>query len=349
MIDLNNTWIHAGPFAPFLRWAGAAPTGDSQSRYAYTLVDLTNMYTGAGNALRVHRHFAHFKNASSQDYIVTYDDIALSGPLSVAPKAYFHYYLNGVAPSTAISYSGASMTVSNTQASSKLNSAFLATAGANTAALVVDNPNGTYTGGAGYTYRAYVCPSSNGSSCDATKTSGEWIGVFEPINGTSGSMPALTQPAAANFRVVQVNDGTSPKVAAFAQGGSTYTSASFSSTHVGTGQYLIAGLTAGIYTVTVNGTAVSGAPFTVNSGDNTLYFESGSGAVSVTQAGQVSACDLNNDGAVNVIDLQISVSAALGITSCSAVYDLNQDGVCNVIDSQRVVDAALGLGCRIGP
>jgi hypothetical protein len=101
--------------------------------------------------------------------------------------------------------------------------------------------------------------------------------------------------------------------------------------------------------VTVNGTAVSGAPFTVNSGDNTLYFESGSGAVSVTQAGQVSACDLNNDGAVNVIDLQISVSAALGITSCSAVYDLNQDGVCNVIDSQRVVDAALGLGCRIGP
>ena len=284
LIDLNLSTYLFGTWAPMIRWASVDPTGDSSSRYAYSMIDLSSTYQAAGNATRVQRQIAHFKKSGAQDYLVTYDDIALSGAISNGPKAYFHYTLNGIAPATAITYNGTTKTVANVQASAKLNSAFLSTAGSTTSALVVDNANGTYSGGNGFTFRAYMCPSSNGTTCDASQTTGEWIGVFEPINGTSGSMPTLTQPTATNFRVVQIADGTTPKVAAFAQSGTTYNALSFTSTHSGTGQYLVAGMSPGTYTVTVGGTPVSGSPFSVYAGDNTIYWESGSGAVQVGNA-----------------------------------------------------------------
>ncbi len=59
--------------------------------------------------------------------------------------------------------------------------------------------------------------------------------------------------------------------------------------------------------------------------------------------GGYSACDLNQDNSTNVIDVQLGVNMALGVTSCSG--DINKDGVCNVIDVQRVVNAALGGQC----
>lgn len=354
MIDLNNTYPkitygHVAAYAPFSRWASTDPTGDASSRYAYAMVDLTNMYSAAGNATRVQRHVAHFKKSGGQDYIIEYDDIALSAPIAVAPKAYFHYFLNGVAPGTAIKFNAGSKTVSNTQSSSLLNSAFVATAGSTSAALVVDNANGTYTGGSGYTFRAYLCPSSNGSTCDATKTNAEWIGVFEPVNGTGGSMPALTQLPATNFRVVQVADSTSPKVAAFAQSGNTYSAVSFTTSHSGTGQYLIAGLAPGTYNVTLNGSALLSNQAVV-SGDNTLYFESASGLITVSQtgAGVALSCDLNGDGLTNDRDVQISISAYLGIITCLPQYQLDQSGACTAIDVQRVVAASIGLGCKTG-
>ena len=46
---------------------------------------------------------------------------------------------------------------------------------------------------------------------------------------------------------------------------------------------MIAGLAAGSYAVTLNGSAVSGSPFTVANGDNSLYFESAAGAILVVQ------------------------------------------------------------------
>jgi len=56
-----------------------------------------------------------------------------------------------------------------------------------------------------------------------------------------------------------------------------------------------------------------------------------------------SACDLNADGATNVVDVQLMVNQALGVSACTA--DINKDGVCNVVDVQRVVNAALGGQC----
>jgi hypothetical protein len=64
-------------------------------------------------------------------------------------------------------------------------------------------------------------------------------------------------------------------------------------------------------------------------------------------SGQAASCDLNDDGAVNVLDVQIEVDASLGLGVCG-IGDLNGDGVCNVVDVQRVIQAALGFGCKIG-
>ena len=58
-------------------------------------------------------------------------------------------------------------------------------------------------------------------------------------------------------------------------------------------------------------------------------------------------CDLNHDGTVNVLDVQLMTNQALGITSCT--NDLTQTGTCSVLDVQRVVNAALGGSCRLGP
>src|SRR5262249_9157612 len=123
--------------------------------------------------------------------------------------------------------------------------------------------DGSYTGGAGKTWRFAVCASADGSTCNPAATLAEWAVVSQPSGNTSLVMPSIVQDAAANFRVIEVKDPAAPVVAAFARNGQTYTSVSFTTTHPGTAQYLIAGLSAGIYTVSVNGSVVAGSPFTV--------------------------------------------------------------------------------------
>lgn len=60
-----------------------------------------------------------------------------------------------------------------------------------------------------------------------------------------------------------------------------------------------------------------------------------------------SPCDLNSDGTVNVLDVQLMVSQAIGTTAC--LNRLDGGPTCDVIDVQRVVNAALGGVCRQGP
>lgn len=54
-------------------------------------------------------------------------------------------------------------------------------------------------------------------------------------------------------------------------------------------------------------------------------------------------CDVDNQGTVNVADVQYEIDEALGLEP--ALNDLNGDGVVNILDVQIVVNAALGLGC----
>jgi len=165
----------------------------------------------------------------------------------------------------------------------------------------------------------------------------------------SDTMPAMSQPTASNFRVLQIADAASPKVAAFAVAGQTFDGVSFATTHAGTAQYLIAGLSPGAYKVTVNGSVVVSSQQVVDA-DNTLYFESTSGNVVIASTNSTAnPCDLNNDGVVNSEDVSLELNVALGIAgSCTSAFDLNKDGLCNVIDLQRVINAALGMACRVG-
>jgi hypothetical protein len=65
-------------------------------------------------------------------------------------------------------------------------------------------------------------------------------------------------------------------------------------------------------------------------------------------SGQAATCDLNDDGVVNVLDIQMEIDASLGLIPCGA-GDLNGDGICNSVDVQRVIQAALGQPCQVGP
>lgn len=58
-----------------------------------------------------------------------------------------------------------------------------------------------------------------------------------------------------------------------------------------------------------------------------------------------SACDLNGDGTVNVVDGQLAINMTLGVTPCTA--NIAGTGVCNSVVVQRVMNAALGSGCVV--
>ena len=59
------------------------------------------------------------------------------------------------------------------------------------------------------------------------------------------------------------------------------------------------------------------------------------------------ACDLNSDGLVNVVDVQLAINQVLGISSCTTA-DIDGNGHCDVVDVQRIINAALGNGCQTG-
>lgn len=107
---------------------------------------------------------------------------------------------------------------------------------------------------------------------------------------------------------------------------------------------------------TVIGTCAGFTPgtlqFNVEVTNNQLYFAereltAGSllNAFSITP---ISTCDLNGDGVVNSLDVQIAIGQALGSSSCGSA-DLQRNGTCNIVDVQRVINAANGQACRIGP
>ena len=54
------------------------------------------------------------------------------------------------------------------------------------------------------------------------------------------------------------------------------------------------------------------------------------------------ACDLNQDGVVNVVDVQLAVNMDLDLIPCSADID---GGVCGPTLVQQIVNAALGEAC----
>ncbi len=60
----------------------------------------------------------------------------------------------------------------------------------------------------------------------------------------------------------------------------------------------------------------------------------------------LNACDLNGDGVVNVLDVQLATNMVLGLTPCTA--NITAPVVCNIVMIQRVVNAVLTGSCLTG-
>lgn len=261
--------------AAIIRWAGADPTGDSQSRYTYAEVELNDAYKSTIGATRVQRHLAHLKKPGTQDFVIVYDDVATSTP--GMKRAYLHFRKS---PNSTFSFMAPDTVL--TAANARLLTRVLAPAGPNSIAVYTDNADGSYPGGSGYSYRVSICGSDDGSTCSTQDTESEWLVVHEPLASPGGTLPPTTLlTTAPGLTGVQIG-GDDPKVAVFARGGALYSSAGFATSFNGSAQLLVTGLAPGNYMVTRDGAPlVSGV--TVNDNDNTLYFESSSGTFQITQ------------------------------------------------------------------
>jgi hypothetical protein len=64
------------------------------------------------------------------------------------------------------------------------------------------------------------------------------------------------------------------------------------------------------------------------------------------RAQAANACDLNQDGVVDMIDVQLATNMALGLAPCNA--NIAGSGVCNTVVVQRVINAVLSGTCITG-
>jgi hypothetical protein len=282
-----------------------AVTDGSNNRFAYALVDSSLSYVAGANVTRVHRHLIHFKK--TQDFVMVFDDVATSSGEQM--QTYLHYPNNFGASAdatrgaTTLSSPNITSTYPGTGHSdaTQLLTTVLLPGGANSSYIYTNNSNGTYTGGNGSTFRVSVCASTTGSSCNASATAWTSVVVHEPVAGSGNSLPTTTLLGTidANHIGVQIA-GSNPKVGIFPKAGTTYTSVTFTSTHTGTAQYVVTGLTAGTYGVT-GGIGLTNQVVDAN---GVLYWESGSGAFTVSQgsngSGSVVPAGVKITGGVSV-------------------------------------------------
>ncbi len=325
--NVNNFGGYSGGlynqnYASVARWGSTEPTGDSSSRYAYEMIDATQAYNSTANPTRVQRSIIHFKKASTQDYVVVYDDMATSsGNLKTA---YWHYFVgNGEATES----SGSNTVTLTRGTTARLLTSFLAIPGSNS--VVMTDEGTSYPGNQGFknTDRVNICGSSDGATCDSTLTAAEFLTVHLPTTNTSASMPTITQPSCSatggNCTAVQIEDSSNPKVAVFARQGVTLTAASFTTTHSGTAQYLVAGMVPGNYSVSVNGTTVVSS-ITVNANDYSLYFESTAGLVQIESSGTLAlAITPSFTPAAGTFSSAQAVTITTGTPSATIYYTTN--------------------------
>jgi hypothetical protein len=149
-------------------------------------------------------------------------------------------------------------------------------------------PTGTYGGGYGYSDRVTI---AGGSSIGANVEKLEDVVVHKIMNGLSDTsfFTAALNPSAL-WTGVQACGSRSCVAYLASRGADTLTSVPVFVTSAGGNlpfQYLISGISPGVYTVTIQGAAVSGSPFTVSGNDNSIEFEGGAGTVYIYQSQSV--------------------------------------------------------------
>jgi hypothetical protein len=280
-----------------VRWAGDAVFGDAQGRYVYAMADMTESYSPTYN--RIHRHIVHFKKSGAEEIVVSRWDIDATnyGTPNVSVPTFFTQ--NGdpgdhVPPSgDLVPYTEGTTVCPGAGGCDNLNIAREVFSHGNGAAADAHGPGRTTGVITKWFSPGTVTVTWDGSNYGGANrhafrvTSAAKGGVLDLIevhkitrNYTTDSMlTASPLNPDANWTGVQTAD----KVALFARRGILRNSLSVTTTYSGTAQYLIAGLAAGTYTVTLDGRPIAGSPFKVADEDNSLYFESAAGAVSISR------------------------------------------------------------------
>jgi hypothetical protein len=275
------------------RWAGTKPFGDSSSKYAYAMANVAGMYSVPVN--RMNRHVVHFKKSGTEEIVVMYDDVDVSGsPISV--RANLHYPQNGEGQNAYLPPEGQTTCPGGGTSCVSLNSSRLILeqqdgVGLRQSGLIsrffspgtinVRWDGSTYSHGLGSDIRVSVC---GGSTCGSAVSTTDYVVVHKLAASLSDTtLTAVALNPDSNWTGVQTTD----KVAMFARGGTLRTSLTFTTTHSGTAQYLIAGLGINGYDVTVNGVTVSGSPFVVADNNNSIYFESTAGTVALAVSSSI--------------------------------------------------------------
>ena len=296
---LGGQYTNQPAIANIVRWGSGnhgawdSAYGDQNSKYVYALSDLSGAYQTHYN--RVQRHFVHLKKTGAEEILVQFDDVdAGNAPASIRTQV--HYPQNGELASTGADYDEGQTTCPGPNGCSGLNtdrlileqenggtdthnparSYGLITRFLSPGSIFVRDDNNTYTGANGHTHRVSICA---GSSCGSVANTLEAV-IVHKVTSSLGDTTLTTTALNPNASWTGVQ--TADKVVFFARGGALPSTLAFTSTHTGTAQYLIAGLAPGSYDVTVNGSAVASG-INVASGDNSLYFESTAGAVSISQ------------------------------------------------------------------
>jgi len=184
----------------------------------------------------------------------------------------------------------------------------------------------------------------------------------------SSASTAVEKLTNGNLIAVHARNASDDKIVAFSSNpnGSAITlPVSYSFTAAGpTETHLIANLapnstvnvtrskTAGIVNVTL-GLIGSGTNYTTTPNGVLCFTSSGSPCTSVGSSPPppppptANACDLNGDGVVNMLDVQIAINQVIGISPCTNA-DLIGTGTCTAMDVQRVANAAAGQACKTG-
>ena len=302
-----------------LRWADqnagsmGSQFGDNSSRYVHMCVDAAGMYVSSWGVNYAVRCANHFKRTGYDEFIVESDEVSTS--VSEPVSRSIHYSQNGqnvnVAYPTGRTYcvnsGGAQVDCAGLNSNRRIESVEQSGQGfglltqiysPSTVTLNWDcpgsyttgnqpqcAPGSTYSGGYGYTDRITI---AGGGSVGASVTALEDVVVHKVMNGLSDTalLTAALNPSSGwtGAEACGVNSGIAYLGI---RSGGTGTVPSFSTSVCSSlpYQYLITGVAAGTYAVTVNSTPVTGSPFTVLAGNNTLYFEAGSGTVVVGAGG----------------------------------------------------------------
>lgn len=275
-VSANYGNIIAEPYDSRIpRWAGGDnDEGVAASEYAYWLNDLTRTYVG-NNLRRLHRHVAHLKKPGTVEHLVLYDDAATE--IDSSFHFYTHYAQNGQPGE------GTTQCLNDCAALDTDREMRSQTAGASPgtvttrflalpdvpARVFVNNPDGTFPGGLGRSFRVSSCAASGGA-CATNARNYEMVTVHRLATGTPAPVNVTTLNPDASWTGVQLPGQT----ALFARKGALIRGLPPTTlTHSGSSSLLVAGLSAGTYRLQLNGAPVAGCDgeVAVGANDSTFY------------------------------------------------------------------------------